>query len=348
MEIDRPLSAGGRQPEVPGLPSPDESNRRSSWSGKALFAVVVWGASFVATRIALETFTPAGLVAARFVSASLLLAAIARWTGRKILRVPGDSLACAALGALLGFHLYIQAVGLRFTSAISAGWIIAFSPVPIAIAGLFFLRQRLAWTGWLGIGVATAGILSIVLSATPGFAEARTGDALQLASCLTWTIYTIASAGIVSRNGALGVSASTMGSAAVLLTLAAMVSGQAGLPSDGSSEEIVSSVRSGFLIGPVTAGSLVALAYLGVVCGALAFWCWYSAVNEHGAARAGAYLYIEPFVTVVASAALLQEPITAPVVAGGILVLAGVWLVAYRTRAERSESAIVPVPAEPG
>lgn len=323
-------------------------NHGSRWSGKALFAVVVWGASFVATRIALETFTPAGLVAARFVSASVLLAAIARWTGRKIVSVPGDRLACVALGALLGFHLYIQAVGLRFTSAISAGWIIAFSPVPIAIAGLVFLRQRLAWSGWWGIGVATAGILSIVLSTTPGFAQARTGDALQLASCLTWTIYTIASAGVVSRNGALGVSAATMGSAAVCLVLAAIVSGRAGDQAQGSPVGMGAVVLSGFLIAPLTAKSLVALAYLGIVCGAVAFWCWYSAVNEHGAARAGAYLYIEPFVTVLASAALLQEPITAPVVAGGILVLAGVWLVAWRPRPDRSEAAIVPVSAEPG
>src|SRR5262245_52270641 len=202
--------------------------RGSVWSGKALFAVVVWGASFVATRIALRTFTPAGLVAARFVSASLLLAAIARWSGRKIVPAPRDRLLCAALGALLGFHLYMQAVGLRFTSAISAGWIIAFSPVPIAIAGLVFLRERLAWTGWCGIGIATAGILSIILSTTPGFAYARTGDALQLASCLTWTIYTIASAGVVSRNGALGVSAATMGSAAVFLTVVALATGGGG------------------------------------------------------------------------------------------------------------------------
>ena len=38
---------------------------RRQISGKALLAVVAWGASFVATRVALEGVTPVGLVSPR-------------------------------------------------------------------------------------------------------------------------------------------------------------------------------------------------------------------------------------------------------------------------------------------
>ncbi|MEW6743181.1 MAG: hypothetical protein AB1486_10525 [Planctomycetota bacterium] len=44
-----------------------------AWSGKALLAVVAWGASFVATRLALESFAPLELVTARIAAGSLVL-----------------------------------------------------------------------------------------------------------------------------------------------------------------------------------------------------------------------------------------------------------------------------------
>jgi len=61
------------------------------------------------------------------------------------------------------------------------------------------------------------------------------------------------------------------------------------------------------------------------------YFLWYKALDEHGAARVGSYLYLEPFVTVGVAAALIGEPVRLPVVAGGILVLLGVWRVARGT-----------------
>lgn len=281
-------------------------------SGKALFTVTAWGASFVATRIALESFTPTGLVAVRLVVAAAVLAALARITGRPLLPPPAERSICLFLGLVLAAHQLVQAIGLEFTSAINAGWIIGFAPVPIALGARFVLGQRLKAWGWIGVGIAGGGILLIIVSTTPGFAQARTGDLLQLISTLTWALYTLAGAAAVARLGALRVTVPATLAAAALLASAAP--------------------WTGVLQAPLSARSVGATLFLGLICSGVGYYLWYRALHEQGAARVGSYLYLEPFVTVAVASALLGERVTLPVIGGGLLVLAGVWAVAHGSR----------------
>jgi DME family drug/metabolite transporter len=76
--------------------------------------------------------------------------------------------------------------------------------------------------------------------------------------------------------------------------------------------------------------ALAAVAFLGLVCSGVAHWLWYGAVRDVGSAAAGVYLYIEPFVTWGAAWIILGEKMGPIGVAGGLLVLGGVWLVASK------------------
>jgi drug/metabolite transporter (DMT)-like permease len=69
-----------------------------------------------------------------------------------------------------------------------------------------------------------------------------------------------------------------------------------------------------------------ALLFLGVLGTALAHWFWQEGVARIGAARAGTFLYLEPLATTALAVPYLGEPLTMATVAGGSLVLAGVWL----------------------
>jgi drug/metabolite transporter (DMT)-like permease len=280
---------------------------RSKWSGKALFAVAIWGASFVATRIALQSFTPMGLVALRLLAAVVVLSLAAAAMKKQLFARRKDLPICFFLGGVLALHQYIQAEGLTTTSAINAGWIIGFAPIPIALGGQFFLKQKLSARGWMGIGMATSGIAFIITSTTPGFLNARTGDLLQVLSSFTWAAYTLAGIKVVARNGPLAVIIPATLAGSVMLVGAASV--------------------TGFMHAGINARSLMAALFLGLICSGAGYYIWYRVLDEYGAARAGSYLYIEPFVTVAVAAALLNEPITMPVVAGGLLVLLGVWRV---------------------
>jgi drug/metabolite transporter (DMT)-like permease len=284
-------------------------------SGLGLLAVSIWGASFVATRIALEWLTPFGLVATRLWIGFAFLALLSRSRGGAVLPARRDMASCGVLSVLLAGHLLIQATGLLYTSAINTGWIIGFFPVAIAIGAQVFGKQRLRPLGWGGVSLGTAGVLVVMLRTPPNFAQARWGDLLQLGSCLTWTAYTLVGAGPVARSGALRVTALSMGMAAALVTVVTL-GWQAGHLGDS------------FQHAAVTGRSLAALVFLGLLCNGLAYYLWFRAQHEHGPARVGGLLYVEPLVALLTGALLLHEPVTANAVAGGAVVLLGVWLVA--------------------
>lgn len=275
-------------------------------------AIVFWGASFVFTRMALQSFSPFGLVSVRLLVGALLLVVLAGTRGGPLWPVRRDAAACVFLGVFLAGHLLIQAYGLQYTSAINTGWIIGFIPVTIALGAHFLGRQRLGRIGWIGVALGAGGVLIVTLRSPPDFAQARLGDLLQMSSCLTWTVYTLAGTGPVERNGALRVTASAMMVAAGLATAA--------------------TIRTGVTHSPLTPQSLTAVIFLGPLCSGVAYLLWFAAIRERGAARVGALLYLEPFVTLATAAAILAEPVTINALVGGVCVLAGVWYVAKGSR----------------
>jgi drug/metabolite transporter (DMT)-like permease len=280
------------------------------WNGVA--AVTLWGASFVATRIALEALTPGGLVAVRTAAGALLLGGILAGRGGRVWPRRDEWPACVVLGAVLAVHLYLQAWGLTLTSAVHTGWIIGFIPVTVAIGAHLLGQQRLRLTGWGGVALGAAGILAVMLS-TPAAQRGQfvRGDLLQLASCVTWTVYTLAATRPLERSGALRATVHSMGFAALVVTVAAGA--------------------GGVWVGPLTVRALAAVLFLGPVCSGIAYYLWFAAQREHGPARTGALIYLEPFVSLAAGAVILGERVTAVAVVGGMLVLGGVWLVARGT-----------------
>lgn len=281
-------------------------------SGRGLVAVMVWGASFVATRVALGALNPFGLVAIRLLAGTLLLGMAVWVRGGRPLPVRRDVPAVIFLGLVLCAHLLIQAHGLQRTSAINTGWLVGFMPVTIALGAYLLGQQRLARLGWLGVAIGTGGVLIVTMKAPPNFARARFGDLLQMVSCLTWTVYTLAGAGPVARNGALRVTTLSMGVAALVATIATIWTG---LPS-----------------GALTGESLLAMAFLGPVCSGVAYYLWYAALDAHGPTRVGSLLYLEPFVSLATGSILLHEPVTGNALLGGLCVLVGVWMVAKGAR----------------
>ncbi len=237
-----------------------------------------------------------------------LLALVLVARHQRLLPRVADLPACVFLGVVLSAHLLVQAFGLQRTSAINTGWIIGFMPVTIAVGATLLGQQRLRGVGWLGVAVGTAGVLVVTMKSPPDFAQARVGDLLQLSSCLTWTVYTLAVTGPNERNGVLRVTTFAMAVAAAIGTLAALF--------------------TPWQAGPFTAQALVAIGFLGVICSGVAYYLWFAAQRDHGPTRVGALLYIEPFVGLIVAASLLHEPVTLNAVVGGVCVLAGVWLVA--------------------
>jgi len=337
--------AEGRSPAAAQPP-------RSLLPWSALLAVAIWGMSFVATRIALEAFTPVGLVVTRMLVGALLLLLVLARRGGPLLPARADRAHCLLLGLILGGHLLIQTIGLQYTTAVNTGWIVALIPALIAFGSHFVLRQPLARTGWLGLALATAGVALVTSVAPADLEHAGFGDLLQLSSTFTWATYTLLAPGVVGRNGSLRVSVAAMGVAALLLCAAvpwqgvlretplgaaslgedaasagSASSAEVPLPGDASSaEESLSGLAS------LDTRALLATAYLAVLASGLGYLLWGRALTTHGATRAGATLYVEPLFTLAAAQLLLEEPVGSHTLAGGALVLLGVWIVGRAAR----------------
>jgi drug/metabolite transporter (DMT)-like permease len=80
-------------------------------------------------------------------------------------------------------------------------------------------------------------------------------------------------------------------------------------------------------IGRMSPDGWLAMGFLGVIVSGLAYITWYDALKVIPTAQIGAFLYLEPVVTMVLAAGMLGEPLLFASVTGGGLILWGVWMV---------------------
>ncbi len=166
-----------------------------------MMVVILWGASFVLTKIALEYLTPAETLTWRLVLAVIVLAIIASM--KKVrLKIPrSDWPVLLFAAAVLSLHFLIQINGINHTSATNTGWLIATAPIFIAVASYFILNEQLRVLQLGGILIAAIGVVLLVSKGRPGQLDwlKSTGDWMILASCVTWTVYTISTRNIARR-----------------------------------------------------------------------------------------------------------------------------------------------------
>jgi drug/metabolite transporter (DMT)-like permease len=273
-----------------------------------LAAVVIWGWTFVATKILLAELGPVEIFALRLAIGLPFLGGVIL-----VKRVPlrfarADAQPLFLGGATFTLHFLVQVAGLVTTTAINAGWIISVSPLALAVLSFLFLRERIGWGGVAGIAIATTGILLLVSrgNLTDLTWLQSTGDWLLLGSAHTWAIYTVTTRDLVSRRDPLVV---TFGILLIATAIAAILFAIWG---------DLASVRS------LSPRGIAALLYLGIAGLALGNWFWQQGVAKLGATRAGLYLYLEPLATLALAVPLLGEPFGPFIALGGGLVLAGV------------------------
>jgi len=79
----------------------------------------------------------------------------------------------------------------------------------------------------------------------------------------------------------------------------------------------------------------IAITFLGVFCSGIAYVFWYDALKVLPVAQTGAFLYLEPMITVIVAALILREAILLATLVGGITILIGVWLVNRPSQTEQ-------------
>lgn len=281
---------------------------------EATFAVVAWGASFVATKVALRYVSPITVIWTRFAIGVVILG-VAVFMRRQFALPARKELAYLAFLGFLGisFHQWLQSTGLLTAQATTTSWIVATTPIFMALLGWLVLREELVWGQVLGIALAGVGVLLVVskgdLAASSAGKFGTLGDFLILISAVNWAVFSTLSRRGLQRHPATRMMFYVMGFGWLFSSLL-FFSG----PGIGELRQLP---RDGWL----------GIGFLGVFCSGLAYIFWYDALKALPVAQTGAFLYLEPLVTVVVAGIVLGEPLLLASLLGGGCILLGVWLV---------------------
>jgi drug/metabolite transporter (DMT)-like permease len=284
---------------------------------EALFAVVVWGASFVATKIALRYASPDVVIWIRF-GIGVVILGITVLAERKFSLPEKRDWAYFALLGFLGitFHQWLQANGLVTSQATTTGWIVATTPVFMALLGWLVLKEKLSWSQVAGIGLSIIGVLLVVTRGNlTWFTSGKlgtVGDFLIVLSAPNWAIFSV-----LSRRGLKKYPAVLM--MFYVMTFGWLFSSLIFLAKGGLKQ-----------IGYIPGDGWVGIAFLGILCSGVAYIFWYDALQSLPVAQTGAFLYLEPVVTMIVAAFMLKERLYFVTFLGGALILAGVWMINHR------------------
>jgi drug/metabolite transporter (DMT)-like permease len=289
----------------------------------ALVAVyVVWGSTYLAIRVAVETLPPFLMAGVRFVIAGAILALACVLFDRSAVRWPSRR-ELVDLAIVGGFLLVggngLVAWGEQTMPSGIAALLVGMSPVWMVVIAWLAFRERQSRIVWLGVLVGFGGV-AILAAPDPSRAVDGAGLAALLAAPVLWAIGSV----YASRHES-DVSPSLLGTAlemaiaGVLLLVVGVAIGEVGAVRTPSFD------------------SLAATAYLILVGSLVGYTAYAWLIRNVPLSIASTYGYVNPVVAVLLGAALLSEPIgPRTLLAGTVIVVAVAMIITARNRLARS------------
>ena len=288
----------------------------------ALLTILIWGTTFISTKILLTDFQPVEILFFRFIMGYLVLLTA---YPHHIKRLGGKQEITFAAAGFCGVCLYylLENVSLTYTMASNVGVIISVAPFITAILAHLFMKseERLQINFLIGFIVAMTGIILISFNGSQ-LKLNPVGDILAFAAAFVWACYSI----LTKRIGSFGLPV-------ILTTRRTFFYG------------ILFMIPTLFLFDfqldlPrfTDMKNLLNILYLGIGASALCFVTWNYAVKILGAVKTSIYIYMVPAITVITSMLVLKEKVTFLSITGTILAVVGLFLSEYnRTGSKEDE-----------
>ncbi len=278
-----------------------------------LVVYLVWGSTYLAIRVVVQTMPPFLSAGVRFLCAGVLLAVIvgARAGWRRLQVSPRQLGACAVVGALLLFGGNgLVVYGERSVPSGIAALLVAGVPLWIVLLrAATGDRPPLATFG--GVTVGLAGLVLLTATQGGGGSASLGGIAMLLAASVSWSVGSFLSTSLPLPKNPFVTSVFEMLCGGALLVVGALAAGE----------------LHGFHVSHVSRSSWIGLGYL-IVFGSLAGYSAYVwLLSSAPISLVATYAYVNPAVAVLLGWLLLSEPVPAAVLGGGAVIVLAVAIV---------------------
>lgn len=279
-----------------------------------LGALIIWSSSFVAIKIAYQTFPPITLGAVRFVVATLILGALTLLPKNRV-KLEKQDIGTVAISGLMGITLYavLQNIAMQWTSASSATLIIASYPVITLLLESLIYKVKLNPYKIVGIFIAIAGvvILSYVKADTRQKGELL-GVLLLMIAGIAWAFYNFLTKKVVNRYPSISLLFYQTLFGAIFMAPLALFE------------------RASWAAPTVLSFSM--MLFLGLFCSVIAFLLYNNGLKQLSASSVTSMLNLVPIFGVFFSWLLLGEEVSLRKLIGGAIIILGVMISARQTK----------------
>lgn len=309
-----------------------DANAASVWA--ALVAVyIVWGSTYLAIRVTVETIPPLLSAATRFLVAGAILYALTFRRGD----AAGDRpravhwRSAAVIGSLMlfGGNGLVSVAELRVPSGLTS-LIIASVPLWMVAIRVTLLRERVRWLETAGLVLGFGGIVLLADPFGEGGAD-MVGVATLLVASLSWAIGSLYARRAPLPARPLVGTAMQMLAGGAVLTVVATAGGE----------------WADLEVAAISLESLLGLGFLIVFGSLVGFASYVWLLRSARTSLVSTYAYVNPIVAVFLGWAILGEAVTArTLLAGAVIVTAVALIVSARSRPTEEQPVAVESEAE--
>jgi drug/metabolite transporter (DMT)-like permease len=292
---------------------------------------LLWAGTYTAAKEALVALSPVELNFIRFLIAGLSFLPLL-WLSRASLGLDAARLRRLALLCLLGFVLNkgFEFFGLKLTTASDNALLVTTESLFTAVLGWVLLKEQVRRGVIIGLVVSVVGVYLVVerglVLPRLGGGTRVLGDVLIVTALTFEALYTVIGKAELERYPALGITAAcVIGSLVVWAPAAAINVAVSGLPH-------------------LNAQEWLEVGYLAIFGTSVPYVFWIAALRYVDAAAAAPTLFLQPLFGTIIAVLLLGDRLGWPTIAGGLLIVAGIWIVSIRGAATPASALLEPVP----
>jgi drug/metabolite transporter (DMT)-like permease len=278
-----------------------------------LLMVAFWSGNYIVGKIALREFSPLLLAGLRIGFAGLMMLPLYTWErASKSARIPWATLKHLLILGLFGVTLnqLLFIVGLSRTSVAHSAIIIGLTPVLVLILARLRGLESITPRKSAGLAIALCGVALLKMFEPTGRTGATWfGDFFTFLTALCFALFTVFGKEVTKQFTSVTVNSVAYVAGGVVL-----------LP-----VTIWEAARHPLL--QISAAAWLAVFYMALFPSVVAYLIYYYALTQIAASRVSAFSYLQPVFASAMGVAILGEHLTASVIAGGSVILAGVFLV---------------------